>query len=822
MRGQLWRSLSVLFLLTALTPKSASALHENCIENGGWEICTPVAVTSWCYGSTHLGTTAPSVSIRDGVYDSCYLSEQAMLEAFAARWPGSHIESVVREWTSEHTVNGLSSQEVKFFSVACTGPGECWPYPPFGNLIVYRLRYFPCALREATLKSGIVGGLGFSQCLLEQVPESESSCRIGNPISIGSMRKTQTEIDYVSPSPGSLLTFSRLYDSTGTHSDATHFIGAKWSSNLSARFFEPNVASPGASPTVRYHTNAVEGFQKSGTNFIPWGDARGHLRKEVNGQGVTTAWLHTGKDNHIRRFLPSGLLEKEIASNGRSIHLTYSGVSQVGAPACRLAAAPVGALWCITDEMGRQLDFEYDALRRLARVVNPANESVRFAYDEPAFITASGPNPVNALTTVTYPDGTKRHHYYNEAANMSGASSSWALTGVAVQVSPGVIRRVGTYQYDSSGRAKATTRAGGIDSYVVSPSGTTRTVTDPLGTVRTHQFSFVAGAWRQTSTTQPEGSGSTACSDTVTYDARGNVSSRIDYRGVNTCYAYDSTRNLETKRVEGIVNGATCDAALASTPPNARVVTTEWHPEWRVAKRIAEPKRITTITYNGSGTTCAPVANPITPVVCSRREQATTDETGTLGFAATTTGTARTWSYTYATFGRVLTATDPNNRTTTYTYHPTNDVNIGKRGNIATIVNAANHLTQITDYNAHGQPTRTVDPNGLVTVLTYDALTRLKTSTSGTEQTSYLYNHPTGQLTEATLPDGSRLTYSYDDADRLTRITDQKGNRIEYTLDLMGNRTGEQVKDAAGQLKTNIVRLIDAVNRVRQLTGSTQ
>jgi len=41
-------------------------------------------------------------------------------------------------------------------------------------------------------------------------------------------------------------------------------------------------------------------------------------------------------------------------------------------------------------------------------------------------------------------------------------------------------------------------------------------------------------------------------------------------------------------------------------------------------------------------------------------------------------------------------------------------------------------------------------------------------------------------------PDGSKLYYDYDAADRLIRLRDDEGNRIQYTLDLMSNPITEQ------------------------------
>ena len=199
-------------------------------------------------------------------------------------------------------------------------------------------------------------------------------------------------------------------------------------------------------------------------------------------------------------------------------------------------------------------------------------------------------------------------------------------------------------------------------------------------------------------------------------------------------------------------------------------------------------------------------------VVCSRTEQATTDATGAAGFAATVTGIARVTRYTYTTYGRVLNATDPNNRTTSYTYHPDNDPDLGKRGNVATITNAANQVTYITDYNAHGQPTRILDSNGVATVLTYDPRMRLTSHTQGSEATVYRYDLR-GLLDQVTLPDGARLTYTHDAAHRLTAIVDHKGNRVDYTLDAMGNRKVERVRNPSGVLVKNIARVIDALNQ---------
>ncbi|MEJ2175291.1 MAG: hypothetical protein P8Y76_10395 [bacterium] len=172
--------------------------------------------------------------------------------------------------------------------------------------------------------------------------------------------------------------------------------------------------------------------------------------------------------------------------------------------------------------------------------------------------------------------------------------------------------------------------------------------------------------------------------------------------------------------------------------------------------------------------------------------------------------------------GRVLSVDGPRtdlSDVTTYSYYADDDPDLGKRGNVATVTNAAGHVTQITAYNAHGQPTTIVDPNGLTTTLAYDPRQRLTSRTIGDETTRYAYDG-VGQLTRVTLPDGSFLGYSYDSAHRLTAMQDNLGNRIAYALDVMGNRSQEQVLDPANNLAQTRRRVYSNLNRLLQEVGA--
>jgi hypothetical protein len=45
---------------------------------------------------------------------------------------------------------------------------------------------------------------------------------------------------------------------------------------------------------------------------------------------------------------------------------------------------------------------------------------------------------------------------------------------------------------------------------------------------------------------------------------------------------------------------------------------------------------------------------------------------------------------------------------------------------------------------------------------------------------------------------------------------------VHYTLDEMGNRKGEELKDQSGTLARTITRIFDDLNRLQNVTGAPQ
>jgi RHS repeat-associated protein len=301
----------------------------------------------------------------------------------------------------------------------------------------------------------------------------------------------------------------------------------------------------------------------------------------------------------------------------------------------------------------------------------------------------------------------------------------------------------------------------------------------------------------------------TTATSTMTYDANGNLATRIDYLGNRTNSTYDLTRNLETQRTEGLTAGGASTTATRTT-------STQWHALYRFPVGVAEPLRLTTYTYDTAG-------NRLTKTI-----QATTDSNGSLGFAATQQGTPRTWTYTYTSFGRVHTIDGPRtdvSDVTTYAYFSDSDSCVGCRGQVQTVSNALNQITTYDNYDHDGRVTQLTDPNGVVSTLTYTARGWLNTRTvnagqASAETTTYFYDG-LGQLLQVLLPDSTYISYTYDNAHRLVDMNDSLGNVIEYTLDTMGNRIAESRFDPQDVLTQKRSMVYDQLNRLQQQLGGT-
>lgn len=587
----------------------------------------------------------------------------------------------------------------------------------------------------------------------------------GNPINIATGNKYQLESDYVGPGrfPLKLL---RHYNSQDLGAQGPFGIG--WRSE-----FQRSIVfdSRGSVPVAMAFRADGKVYTFTTQSFAGDPDVPDRLFQDLNGSGQLVDWRYVTGADETETYDPTGRLLSISSREGLTLSLSYDAQ---------------GNLATVVDSFGRQLTFTYDSSNRVSTMLDPAGGVYSYGYDSQ-----------NRLTSVTYPDNSSRGYIYNETAYSSGDYSRFALTGITDENG----NRYAIFRYNNTNTVLSSSHLAApgveVDSYQLGPnlySGGIA-VTDPIGTSRTFQFQSLFGSQKFASVSGPFSSCGINASAIAYSPTSGWPTQATDFNNVTTTYQRNDSYgrlDLETQRVE------------AFGTPQQRTITTTWHPTFRLPVTIVEPaaggSKTTTFAYDSSG-------DLLQKTITAPKND------GTGG------SISRVWSWTYGSLGRVLTATDPDNNTTTYTYYSDTDPNLGERGQSQTVTNAAGHVTQITSYDANARPLTIVDPNGLTTALTYDARGRLTSRDVGVELTDYTYDE-VGQLTKVTLPDDSYVQYTYDTAHRLTQINDGLGNKIVYTLDAIGNRIGEATYDPSNNLARTRSRAYNSLNQLYQDIGA--
>lgn len=836
-------------LAIATGAQESRAAPPDCIGSSltGTRVCVSPVVKPWSYG------------LCDGFAPYQYIDAQ-WCQAINGTWVGYYAgtgpcqNGSPADPYNEAAVMAVGDRFMQIHSNA-TPTGDtawgsqpppsyyCWNTTPLYTTHVPPIEYYNARLRNYTNANG-PGSLHVNRQREVVCPNGSSSrqdaqgrqycepnqeypqCPAGNPITPGTGRKIQIEQDEVFEG----RPVRRYYKSTTNLElwiDQPTTEAKFWADEFDLKLVvDPNGFILGGTSSP---DGFVQIYKLDGSPMLSTGSTSTRLVKS----GVNY-FLY--QQDSLIQFGPDGRMLNSTTADGKQLSFAYAdGTTGLnGATATDSGATPVavpaGTLLTVNSWTGRSIQYQ----RRKSgvasgMVVQPLGTAITYEF-------GSG----ELVSKVNYPDATARTYHYGESAFRE------ALTGISRHDSLGNVVRAGTYRYDGNGKAISTEAAGATNKFDLSWTAQSETVVDttvlsPLGTASQVRYSKISNVWKPVWSSQAAGAGCSASTQATSYDVNGNVESETDFNGNRVCKAHDLTRNLESVRVEGLAGTATCSAVTgsgATVPSGARKISTQWHPDWRLETRRADPKKITTFVYNGQPdptngnavASCAPGAallpdgKPIV-VLCKTVEQATTDADGSQGFAAAATGPARITSATYNQRGQVLTRTDPRNFTTTYAYYATTTAD-SMPGDLQSITNPAGHVTQYTRFDKAGRVLRMVEANGIATDTTYNPrgwVTAVTvTPSTGTPQTTTYTHTETGKLSTVTLPDGTTMSYAYDASQRLTGVTDGSGNSVTYTLDNAGNRTSEQHKDPGGALARNITRVFDALGRLQVVTGAPQ
>ena len=577
----------------------------------------------------------------------------------------------------------------------------------------------------------------------------------GNPCSPATGEKTQTEIDFQAPG----LEFKRSYHSY-TQTASNSYLGNNWYHNYTTRLILTYGFPAGA---VRQNGN-IEPIKARNytTNYIAY-----------SGAGITvdpdgTGWLLRTKSGDSEYYDNTGKLIRTVDNAGAETSYDYD--------------PGTGKLLTVSDAMGHSLAFTYAAdTGLLDTVTDQSNRIVSYLYS----VTGN-------LDQVTNPDNTTRQYHYEDPRHPTH------LTGITDERG----MRYAYYGYDDKGRAILTEHAGGVGrkTFAYNADGST-TVTNSLGINKIYTFNINGPGIRRPSNISEAGASVNYVyrKDTDWTNPQTRLYSKTDENGVITTYTYDTHNRTSQTEAAGTPQART--TSYTYDPSFYSKVATQTEPSV-----YAAGNKVTTYGYDDLGNTTSIKIDGFTPDGTPVSRTTKMQYLGPLNQLSQINGPR----------------TDVND-VTTLAYYANDPIEGNNRGRLKSVTGPTSILMRSNiQYSATGKVLSETRPNGLtITNTYYPGNDRLETTTqtagSETRTTRWTYL-PTGEVETITQAygtvDATTLTFGYDDARRMTRITDGLGNYIEYTLDTEGNKTAENHYDNLGSLKKALSQTFDLYNRL--------
>ncbi|NJS14205.1 MAG: hypothetical protein HC788_05760 [Sphingopyxis sp.] len=676
---------------------------------------------------------------------------------------------------------------------------------------------------------GFLGNFKGENCDLSvNTDRSPGLCRpdrIGtpNPVILSSGAKYRDDVDFVTAD--GLMRVKRHYRSN-QFSDMP-YAGVAYGPNIGAGWSFENQWRIGL-------TDDFAGFN-AGVFIIRKGDG-GEYKYQLNANGSIVPAIsenYGDRDFAISLVSPtnfSGNYQGIINSGARFRIRDNDGTVVLMDLFAKDGTFKFGRIHSVQTPEGYLQTYAYSVESRISTITDSFSRTLTFNWAERSVAGSEGPAVQSVdITSIGLPDGNRVEYVYDtvngtaalpgtsrlktvtikSAANVTLDSTTYhyenadyvyALTGVTDN--RGVRFRTSTY--DVSGRVSMSEGPAGIDRLTFVYDQVTlnnqlyfrATTTNVKGKTTRYLFRYLSDpAYPHSKVFERlEGDVSANCPATVgTFEWQfiGNreyVSSWTDAEGRVTSYLRDGFG-----RATSVTEG---------TGPAQRVTTMTWSDVNNQPLIVTEPGRRTQFNYGTTGRLTSVTQTDLT--------------TSTVPYS--TNGQQRTWTYTYGAGGRVTAVDGPLAGTgdrVLYAY--------AANGNLTSTTNEVGHITTINASNSRGQPTRSTDPNGVVTNYTYDGLGRLASmvnSVGATPTTTSFTYDAVGLIKRITVPGGVYLDHTYDAARRLITVTNSSNESITYTRDAMGQITRTQVR-AGTVVKAQRDNVYDELGRLMRTVGAS-
>ncbi|HKV42967.1 MAG TPA: BPSL0067 family protein [Blastocatellia bacterium] len=531
-------------------------------------------------------------------------------------------------------------------------------------------------------------------------------------------------------------------------------------------------------------------------------DGNGNVLTSTDRLGNTETFQHEPVFNNVTRYTDKlgRVTNFGYDSNGNLLSVTRA------AGTLNLTTSfgydSFGELTSVTDPLGHTAHFEYDGNGNLTARVDPLSNRTTFQYDligRPTSVT----DPLSRATSMVYnalyltdetaPAGATTHFDYdahgNRIAVTDALQNKWTYSYDLKNNNTSVTDPVGqktAFAYDSLNELNVVTSASGrITKYFYDKRGQLSTLRDPLfaqigfaydsqgnlaaltdqrGNTTTYGYDEL---FRPISRTDPVGNTST-----VTYDAMDNVVDAVDRLGRHIQTSYDDVyRPTTTVYSDATVTRKYDAASRLSEIDDTEGGNINW--AYDDADRILSettPAGVVSYLYNA--------ANQRTSMTAADRPVVTYGYDGA-GRLQTITQGSEVFTYGYDALSRRSSLQRPNGVTTRYLYDQASRLiqlthtNSGGQQieNFQYLYNLDDEISSITSLNSTPLTPRpatagAADAANRITQFgpasyTFDneGETTSKTDSAGT--TNYQWD-ARGRLTQATVPGGQTVGYSYD------------------------------------------------------------
>lgn len=494
---------------------------------------------------------------------------------------------------------------------------------------------------------------------------------------------------------------------------------------------------------------------------------------------------------------------------------------------------------------GRRYEFGYDGSGRListtdprgtASGADPSAYTTRYAYDEgdrPTSTTEPGKRPavktydeLGRIAVDTDPEGNSVRYTYDVANRLVEIKDK--------------IGNITSASYTAAGRkASITDPEGGRTTYAYNKKGLLEKVVSPLGNrdgadpapfTTTLSYDQNDNPLRATT---PAPGGGTVTKD-LRYDELDRTTADVDENGVATEGSYDNADNLSKV---GLPGGGTLsfgyDANNRPTSeegPNGNVAKVDYDAAGNVIKQVTAMGGVTTQTYDDDDRLVSAVeprgnidgADPDDfrtrfGYDAAGNRTSVTDPLGNVTrdvfdansrLTAHTDANGHTTRYRYDQLDRVteiIAADSTDGRATTFKYNAMDDLverrdpngnaisaSYDRLGRVSSSNDSLGRLRQYV-YDAESRLTQIVtagnsggEPAGRTIFQTFDNLGRLTKRQLGSGGLTYTFGYDDKNRLVSTGDPGGLTTRTYDDADRLTKVT-REGRVYEYDYDHNGN-----------------------------------